>query len=159
MRRRFRAATLGVACSVALALGAQAQAAQSHLRLDYYTATMSAETYADVLAKGYDVAAVRDVTAGKQVDLVLAAKDLNALRKQGVRPTLKKNAFGRTARQEAAQQAANGFTVWRDYDSADGIAAQLKAIAKANKHLAKLEKLGKTGQGRDILAIRLRANG
>src|SRR5262245_45471191 len=136
MRGRFRAAALGAACLVALGAmclielgGAQAQATQPQLRLDFYSAQVSAAQYSDLLAKGYDVTAAHDLATGKRVDLVLSPQQLKTLRDQGVRPTVKRNKFGLTARQAAARQAAAGFTVWRDYDSPDGIAGQLKTIA------------------------------
>jgi hypothetical protein len=155
MRRRWRAAALGVACSIALGIGAQAQAARSHLRLDFYSATVSAAQYSDLLAKGYDVAAAHEVAGGTRVDLVLSPGQAATLRGKGVRPTLKKNRFGRTARQEAAHQASGGYIVWRDYDSPDGIAAQLRQIADDNKDIAELHTIGTTGQGRPIYALQL----
>ena len=54
-----------------------------------------------------------------------------------------------------AEQAANGFTVWRSYDEAGGIRDQLYAVARNNPQLVKLEVLGHTGQGREIIAVKL----
>ena len=150
MRGRLGAVALVAACSIALA-GAQAQAAQPRLQLDFYSAQVTAEQYSKLLAKGYDVTAAHDVAGGKQVDLVLSPQQLKKLRRQGIKPELKLNDFGRSASQEAAQQAAAGYTVWRDYDSADGIAAQLQQIARDHPEIATLETIGTTGQGRPDL--------
>src|SRR5262249_28445337 len=165
MRGRFRAAALGAACLVALGAmclielgGAQAQATQPLLRLDFYSAQVSAAQYSDLLPKGYDAPAAHDLATGKRVDLVLSPEQLKTLRDQGIRPTVKRNKFGLTARQEAARQAAAGYTVWRDYDSPDGIAAQLQQIARDHKDIAELQSLGTTGQGRPIYALKLTKN-
>ena len=60
-----------------------------------------------------------------------------------------------TVREFAAEQAANGFTVWRSYDEPGGIRDQLYAAARNNPQLVKLEVLGHTGQGREIIAVKL----
>src|SRR5262249_51929015 len=65
---------------------------------------------------------------------------------------------GRTPRQQPPRQAAAGYTVWRDYDSPDGIAAQLQQIARDHKDIAELQSLGTTGQGRPIYALKLTKN-
>ena len=128
MRGRLGAVALVAACLLALA-GAQAQAAQPHLRLEFYSAKVTAEQLSELLASGYDVTASHDVAGGKRVDLVLSPEQVKKLRDKGISPSVKLNEFGLSASQEAARQAAAGFTVWRDYDSVDGIAAQLQQIA------------------------------
>src|SRR4051812_9938431 len=155
MTRRFRAYALVVACFGALAIAGQASAARTPLQLDYYTATVSSQTYAGLEAKGFDIAAAQATAKGMRLDLVLSPQQVRTLKKQGVTVTLKRNSFGRTARQEARLQAAAGFTVWRDYDSVDGIKAQLMAIAAAHPQIAKLHTIGTTAQGRPILALQL----
>ncbi len=66
-----------------------------------------------------------------------------------------KNEFGVSARQFAALQAAEGFNVWRDYDGPDGHRAQLYAIAGANPGITKLVVLGRTIQGRELIALKV----
>ena len=60
-----------------------------------------------------------------------------------------------TVQEFAAEQAANGFNVWRSYDEPGGIRDQLYAAARENPQLVKLEVLGHTGQGREIIAVKL----
>ena len=57
--------------------------------------------------------------------------------------------------QFAARMAANGFNVWRSYDEDGGIEDQMRAAARNNPRIAELQKIGRTIQGRDILALRL----
>ena len=73
---------------------------------------------------------------------------------KGINPQLRK-VKGKTLKQLAADDAANGYTVWKSYDEKGGIRDQMYAIAAANPQLAKLVKLGTTIQGREILAIKL----
>jgi len=166
MRRSFRAAALLVVASV-VALGAVTQATAGQpklpkpgpgLQLDFYSAVVSSEQYRDLLSKGYDIAAAEDVFSGVQISMVLTPAQVSGLKAQGIQTQLIRNKAGRTARQEAAAQKSTGYTVWRDYDGPDGYAAELQRIAKANKGIAKAVRIGTSGQGRTIWALRLTLN-
>ena len=65
---------------------------------------------------------------------------------------------GRTQAQRAAAQAAGGFNVWRSYDAADGIRDELYSIAQRNPQIVKLEVIGHTLQGREIIALKVTKN-
>lgn len=124
--------------------------------LDMYRATVTADQAGDLVAQGVDVSAQRTVADGKvRVDLVLTKGEQAALAKQGVDAQLIRVKGGKTVRQFAAAQAADGYQVWRDYDGADGFDAYLRDVALRNPQIAKLEKIGETYQGRDILALKL----
>ena len=69
--------------------------------------------------------------------------------------SLLRNSKGQTARQAAAAQLSSGFNVWRDYDGADGLRAYLYDLARRNPQLTKLEVLGHTDKGREIIALKL----
>ena len=145
--------------SVLLVFGpsvAGAKQQPTSLSLDMYRAIVTQAEYADLSGKGYDIAAA-DVRGGGKVELqlVLDAAQLSALRKEGLDVKVLKNEFGVSARQFAALQAANGFIVWRDYDSPDGHRAQLYAIARDNPSITKLVVLGRTIQGREIIALKV----
>ena len=148
-----RLLVLGCALVVALALGGQAGAAG--VKLNYYKATVSQDVYRDLLAKGTDIAAATDVAAGVRLELVLTPSQVSALKKQGVNVSLLRNSKGQTARQAAAAQLSSGFNVWRDYDGADGLRAYLYDLARRNPQLTKLEVLGHTDKGREIIALKL----
>ena len=69
--------------------------------------------------------------------------------------SLLRNSKGQTARQAAAAQLSSGFNVWRDYDGADGLRAYLYDLARRNPQLTKLEVIGHTVKGREIIALKL----
>jgi len=157
--KRFYLVGLVVLALLALTWPAAAGAAQpvrGSVSLDQYKATVTQEVYRDLLAKGFDIVAEQDLASGDlEIDLVLTKAQVQALRKQDIAVELRKNKFGQSARQFAAAQAVNGFTVWRDYDSANGIRAFLRDTARRNPQLAKYVVLGHTGQGREIVALKL----
>jgi hypothetical protein len=126
------------------------------LSLDMYRAIVTQAEYADLSGKGYDIAAA-DVRGGGKVELqiVLDRGQVSALRKEGIDVEVLKNEYGVSARQFAALQAVNGFNVWRDYDSPDGHRAQLYAIARDNPSITKLMVLGRTLQGRELIALKV----
>ncbi len=150
---------MGVVALAVLALGwpAAAGAAQPvRVSLDQYKATVSQEVYRDLVAKGFDIVAEENLATGEvEIDLVLTKAQVRSLRRQDVGVSLRRNKFGQSARQFAAAQAVNGFTVWRDYDGPDGLRAYLYRIARRNPQIAKLVVLGHTGQGREIIALKL----
>ena len=108
-----------------------------------------------IKAGGYDVASVESAPGGStRLEIVAYPSDVAALGKFG-RVRLWRNADGLTSAQLAAQQAATGFKVWRDYDGPDGLAQYMSDLADANPDILDLEKIGTTVQGRDILALKL----
>jgi murein tripeptide amidase MpaA len=155
MKRRM-ALVCALVAALTLSWAATAQAAEGQVSLDQYKTTVTQDVYRDLVAKGFDIVTVQDLVTGEvEVDLVLTKAQAQALRKQDVGVQLRKNKFGKSAREFAAAQAVNGFVVWRDYDSPNGIRAQLYDIARRNPQLAKLVVLGHTLQGREIIALKL----
>ncbi len=128
---------------------------KSKVTLDMYRATVSQAQYRDLLSKGTDIAAVKRAANGVRLDLVLTPQQAKSLAAKGVEATLVRNKKGQTVRQMAAAQAVGGYDVWRDYDSPDGFRAYLYKIAHDNPQLTKLEVIGHTGQGREIIAVKM----
>jgi hypothetical protein len=122
--------------------------------LDAYSAVVTPDQLRDLARLGHDVAEQKSGAGGTTVDLVLSPSQRDDLVKRGINPQLKK-VNGKTLKQLAAEEAANGYTVWRSYDEPGGIRDQMYAIAANNPQVAKLVKLGTTLQGREILAIKL----
>src|SRR4029078_1865916 len=147
-----------LACALVAVL-AWAGVAQSGVKrqvsLNFYRATLSQAKYEKMLAQHVDIAAA--TTRGKKVtlQLVLTKGQVHVLRPKGVKVTLIRNSKGQTARQAAAAQMSSGFNVWRDYDGPDGLRAWMYKTAKENPQLVKLEVIGHTGQGREIIALKL----
>ena len=71
---------------------------------------------------------------------------------------LKRNKAGLTVQQQAAAQAAGGFDVWRSFDEPGGIRDELYDIAKKNPTIVKLEVIGHSLQGREIIALKVTKN-
>ena len=127
-----------VACALVavLAWAGVAQAgATRQVSLNFYRATVSQAKYQKMLAKDVDIAAA--TTRGKKVTLQMVLTK------------------GQTARQAAAAQMSSGFNVWRDYDGPDGLRAWMYKTADENPQLVKLEVIGHTGEGREIIALKL----
>jgi Zinc carboxypeptidase len=148
--RRCVPAAIAAALSLALAAPAVAQE-----KLDVYSATVTAEKAGELSAQGVDIAAHHSTAGGEQLDLVLTPTEAAALTGKGVKPALKRVQGGLTVAQFAAREAAAGFNVWRSWDEPGGIRDDVTKLASDNPDIAKLTSIGKSRQGRDILAVRL----
>ncbi|TWP47590.1 zinc carboxypeptidase [Lentzea tibetensis] len=153
--KRSAAVLSSLALVLAGVVVSPAQAAPSADPLDVYIAEVTPEKAGELSRQGVDVVESRTVGDQVQVELVLSETERATLAGRGVDAKLKRTKDGKTTRQLAADQAVNGFTVWRSYDEAGGIRDQLYALARDNRNLVKLEVLGKTGQGREIIAVKV----
>jgi hypothetical protein len=121
-----------------------------------YRATIAADKVGELVAQGTDVTSQRDVAGGQvEVELVLTRRERAALAARGVNATLVRVKGGKTVKEFADAQAAAGYDVWRDNDGPDGFDAYARQMARDNPQILKLEKIGETYQGRDILALKL----
>lgn len=126
--------------------------------LDMYVATVSHPQVAQLQREGYDIAAVRNVASGAEVDLVLSPGERRKLLSQGITLRLWRNREGVPASQLADAQLQNGFTVWRPFDGPDGFRAQMDTIASSYPDLVKLKVFGQTHQGREMVALKVTQN-
>ena len=70
--------------------------------------------------------------------------------------TLTRNQKGQTVGRAGRRTwQSNGFNVWRSWDQQGGIRDELFAIARQNPQLVKLEVLGETHQGRELIALKV----
>ena len=145
---------LPIAAATALPAGAAQKPVEP---LDMYVANVSQAQLGQLNSGGYDVTAERPKGDSTQVDLVLSESEARSLRQRGIDVQLRRTPSGKTARQMAAAEAANGFTVWRSWDESGGIRDELYAVAATNPDIVKLEVLGRTYQGREIVALKLTA--
>ena len=123
--------------------------------LEMYRTTVDTATFKEITQGGFDVAAVEQKRGGVELGLVLSSQERKELRDDGVDLKVWRDRQGRTQSERFSLQADEGFEVWDDYDSDGGIEDQIRDIARENRGIAKLVKLGESHQGRDILAIRL----
>jgi hypothetical protein len=144
----------GLAAGNANAAPTQSQQADDD-QLDAYTAVVEADQLSTITEQGIDVSGQRQVANGTELDMVLDQAQADGLRGRGLDLKLTRVNGGQTVQQFAAAQAASGFNVWRSYDETGGIRDQLYAAARNNPQLVKLEVLGHTGQGREIIAVKL----
>ena len=91
------------------------------------------------------------------VEVVLSRLQAAKLRASGVELT-EKRIDGSTVSKRLQTQAENGFNVWRSYSEPGGIRDELIAINKQYPRLTKLVNIGRSVQGKDILAIKLTRN-
>jgi hypothetical protein len=120
-----------------------------------YTARVSAGQATQLAREGLDVVAVRPAADAVEIDLVLSNAERSRLQARGVNLTPKRNKDGKTQRQLALEQAASGYTVWRSWDEPGGIRDELYAVAQGNPQLVKLEVLGQTYGGRELIALKV----
>ncbi len=157
--QRRRILVVAVVTAVAVVLPIQGTVAapkgEGSGHLDAYTAVVTAEQLQDLVRAGYDVGDQQARGDKIQVGLVLSPGEQGKLRAQGVDLALTRVKGGKTVRQLAEEQAANGYTVWRSYDEPGGISDQMRQAAKDYPDVAKLVKLGTTYQGRDLLALKV----
>src|SRR5215213_9736715 len=153
----MRGLALGL-CALVVSLAASGTAgAASRQSLDMYTAKADAKSLAVIRSGGYDVAESH-LGGGQQADLVLTAREAQRLRAAGVDVTLKRNGKGQTVRQQADAMAASGYNVYRSYDEAGGIRDELHALARRYPAIVKLEVIGRTLEGREIIALKVTKN-
>jgi hypothetical protein len=154
MSRWCWAAVVATVASGLLMSGAGAASAAPR-GLQVYSAVVNGAELGSMDEKGYDVTVRRRSARGIHVQLVLTRTQRAELDAQGVQTRLTRVRGGKTVKQFAAAQAANGFSVWRSWDEPGGIRDELRDVAARNPQLAKLVSLGTTIEGREILALKL----
>jgi hypothetical protein len=151
----FAAVLAGVVAFATAATGASTRGGHSSASLDLYTAVVSSAQLGQLARDGYDVAETRQAAGGVQADLVLTKADVAKLAAQGIDVKPRRDKQGRTQAERAAAQADAGFNVWRSYDQKNGIRDELYSIARRNSQIVKLEVIGHTLQGREIIALKV----
>ncbi|WP_231619030.1 M14 family metallopeptidase [Nonomuraea sp. SBT364] len=124
-------------------------------RIELYQLDSPPGTAQTLREQGFDVVQQEIKDGREHVELTAAQADLAGLRKLGLKPEPVRNSQGQTQLEAARTQAAGGYDVYRSYSEPGGIADQLRAIADANKDVVKLQSIGKTIRGQDILAAKV----
>ncbi|MFF3866442.1 M14 family zinc carboxypeptidase [Micromonospora sp. NPDC001898] len=125
--------------------------------LEVYVGTVTPEQREKVRAAGVDLGHDQRGTDGAgatRVETVLSRRQADRLAGQGVRLTVKR-VHGRDASQALREQAAAGWSAFRSYSEAGGIRDELTATAARFPKLAKVETIGRTVQGKPILAVKV----
>ena len=146
-------ARMGLRAGIAGALVAGAllaPTANAGQKLDAYSVRISAAQLQTLQAEGIDLHEIRVPTHGAaRVKVVLTAAQAKALRAKGVATRLDH----RTKRTKAA-----GYTVYRTYSEPGGIADEIRALARQYPKITELVTLGRTVQGKPILALKVTKN-
>ncbi len=124
-------------------------------RLNAYTVITTAKQLAAFEEKGLDVADSRFTARGVKAQMILTRSQVQDVRADGASAKLTRVKGGKTVKQFAAAQAANGFTVWKSYDEPGGYRDQMHALASKYPGVTKLVRIGTTLKGREILALKV----
>jgi hypothetical protein len=124
--------------------------------LDLYRFPATATEVAGLRAAGIDVVALRP---GGVAEAVLSDGDLARVRSAGLRPERWRDPGGRTVVDVAQSQAAGGHLVWRSWDEPGGLRDELTGLARSYPDLVSTQVIGRSVQGRDILAVRVTGGG
>ena len=147
-------AVLGLAATAIVLAIAPAAAGQSSQQLEMYTLRGNPEKIARA-TEGVELAGVQRTASGITAGAVLTPDQRAKVAASGVEVKLMRNRKGLTVTQQAARQAAGGYNVYRSWDEPGGIRDELYRLARKNPQLVKLEVLGETYQGREIIAMKL----
>jgi hypothetical protein len=149
-----RNAGVGFAALAIVLVIAPAASGTGREKLEMYTLEGDAGSVAETVG-GVELAGVRQTASGIRADAVLTESQRAKVAASGVKVTLKRNRKGQTVTEQAAAMAVGGFNVWRSWDEPGGIRDELFDIARRNPQLVKLEVLGRSRQGRELIALKV----
>lgn len=142
-------------------------APQGDDRLEVYVGTMPVSQVTEVVDLGVDrhELAVRPVddAAGEggkavvEVEAILSRAQVRRLRDRGIEMSPKR-IDGQTVTERATAAAAAGFKVWRKYAGPGGIKAEYKRVARNHRRITELVRIGRTVNGRAIIALKVTKN-
>src|SRR4051794_32409613 len=131
-----------------------AAGAKGGTRLETYTLQGDAAAVTKA-TQGVELAGLRRTAAGISADAVLTPEERSKAEALGISVKLTRNKKGRTVREQARAMAVGGYNVWRSWDEPGGIRDELHTLAAKNPQLVKLEVLGHTYQGRELIALKV----
>ena len=129
-------------------------------RLDVYAGKVARDQLREIVALGVDrhELSITAASAGRvRVEAILSGKQAKALRKEGIALTAKR-VDGKTAAQRATALAAEGFNVFRPYSGPGGLQEEFVQAAREHPKIAKRISIGKTVNGKDIIAVKVTKN-
>ncbi len=149
------ASLAGLAGVVPVATAAPAPAKDSPT---VFVGEIDGKQFGQLAATGIDreeIRTTRTATKDKvKVEVVLSSSQAAKLRAVGVNLTEKKVA-GQTVSKRMKDAAEEGFSVFRSYSEPGGIKDEMIQTAADHPDLAKLVVIGKTVQGKDIVAVKV----
>ena len=122
---------------------------------DLYRITASPGAARRLATAGFDVAATRP---DGRAEIVAGPDEAARLAALGFAPVPWRDGHGRSVADLARGQASAGYSVWKRWDGPGGIHAEIDALASDHPDLVRTEVIGKSVQGRDIVAVRVTAD-
>ena len=124
--------------------------------LDMYSTTVDAATAGRLASAGYDIVDQQTNADGKvRLSIVLSGPERAQLRREGVTTALIRDSQGQDVASARGRASHGRLQRVALVDQTGGIRDELYDIAKKNAGFVKLEVLGKTGQGREIIALKV----
>ena len=158
-RRLAGAVALGLVVALGIPVAASAQEPGGRDRVEVYVGTVSPEQFELLRGIGVDP---EDVVHGAdglstEVEVPLTERQAARLASKGVKLEVKRIA-GKTSSQLMREQSSRGWSAFRSYSEPGGIRDELTATAARHPKLAKLVTIGRTNQGKPILAVKVTKN-
>ncbi|WBB81591.1 M14 family zinc carboxypeptidase [Micromonospora sp. WMMD882] len=128
--------------------------------MEVYVGTVGPEQLDKLRAAGVDLGHDHQEagpTGQTTIETVLSRRQADRLASQGVRLRVKQ-VRGKDASRVLREQAAAGWSAFRSYSAPGGIRDELTATAARYPKLTKLETVGRTHQGKPILAVKVTRN-
>jgi murein tripeptide amidase MpaA len=163
MSRRSLSAAVAALASLALAAPA---AADSRDPINAYQVAATPQNQEKLALAGFDMVEAR---RGSKFEIYGTASQMRKLQADGIKPRLLEDRSGRTTAERSARMAqANGaddsrFQVWTRYDRVPGdgkeqYLEQYDRLLEQYPNITKKSVLGRTHEGRDIVAIKVTRN-
>jgi Zinc carboxypeptidase/Immune inhibitor A peptidase M6 len=163
----MRTARWATACVLTL-VGAVAVAAPANSapspdaggNVEVYVGTLTPKQLDELRGIGVDLedtAVSRDAAGNTTVETILTKSQADRLAAKGLKLSVKQ-VRGKNASQVLREQAAAGWTAFRSYSEPGGIRDEIVATTAQFPDLTKLQSIGKSLRGQDILAVKVTKN-
>jgi len=164
LRRRsivvLAVAALAVATLTVTPSSARVASQPGDVGFEVYTGNIDADGMAKLRELGVDVTnapAATAATGTAQVEAVLSTSQASKLRAAGVNLRVKR-IDGLAASEVLRRQSVQGWDAFRPYSGPGGLRDELVSTARQNRGIAKLVRIGRSVNGKDILAIKVTKN-
>ncbi|MBX7268053.1 immune inhibitor A [Micromonospora sp. Llam7] len=127
--------------------------------LEVYVGTVGPAQLHQLREAGVDIGhgSTPDQSGKTEIETVLSRDQADRLNRKGIDLKVKK-VRGKDASQLLREQTATGWTAFRSYSEPGGIRDEITATAARHPKLAKVQSIGRSAQGKPILAIKVTKN-
>ena len=126
---------------------------------EVYAGTVNPQQLDELRKVGIDATDITQEADGSatKVETVLTERQAARLASKGVKLDIKR-VRGKAASQVLREQAAAGWTAYRSYSEPGGIRDEIAAVSARYPRLTKVVTIGRTVQGKPILAVKVTSN-